>query len=295
VREPKLWRVSVAMAADKAEEEVVELLTGWFGQPACSYTDLARERTTVCVYLRSRPGWSVAQRGALSKALKRIHRGELGVPSLTKLRREDWAESWKRHFKPIDIAGRLLIQPSWSRKRPEAGQLTVVLDPGMSFGTGQHPTTSFCLAELVRARLAGQRQSLLDVGTGSGILAVCAAKLGYQPICALDLDSTAVVIARGNARANGVADKITFQCRDLASLPAAGPKKYSVVCANLLADLLVLHRERLAALVQSGGTLAVAGVLKTEYEVVLDAYRGAGLRLLRSRSRGEWRSASFRK
>ncbi|HZR17073.1 MAG TPA: 50S ribosomal protein L11 methyltransferase [Verrucomicrobiae bacterium] len=283
------------MPVPLGEETVAELLADWFGQPACSYTDLARGRTTVCVYLQSRPDWSTAARGALSKALKQIHPKELSAPSLTKLRREDWAESWKKHFKPITIGGRLLILPSWSHKRPRAGQLTVVLDPGMSFGTGQHPTTSFCLAELVRNRRPGQPQSFLDVGTGSGILAVCAAKLGYEPIRALDLDSTAVANARDNARANGVADKITFQRRDLASLPAAGSKKYSVVCANLLADLLLLHRDRLAALVQGGGTLAVAGVLKTEFEVVLEAYQGAGLRLLRSGSRGEWRSGSFRK
>ena len=142
------------------------------------------------------------------------------------MRREDWAESWKRHFKPIEIGDALLVKPSWSKRRPRKNQAVVILDPGLSFGTGQHPTTAFCLREIVRLKLAKERgrlarefktrhhadepsalQSFLDIGTGSGILAIAAAKLGYQPVHAFDFDAEAVRIARANARANRVQAK----------------------------------------------------------------------------------------
>jgi ribosomal protein L11 methyltransferase len=295
---PELSRVSVTLPASSNEEPVTELLAAWFGQPASSYTDLALGRTTVSIYLQEKPDWSAPACQALSAALGQaqgIDAIELSGPHLNKLRSEDWAESWKRHFKPIEIGGRLLIQPGWSHKPPKAGQLNIVLDPGMSFGTGQHPTTSFCLGELVRARRPGQAQSFLDVGTGSGILAIGAAKLGYRPVHALDLDSVAVAIARGNARRNRVGHKIRFQCRDLASLPSGGSRQYAVICANLLAALLLLERNRLVALVRPGGVLAVAGVLKAEFHQIRAAYAGAGLRLAVIRTRGEWRSGLFRK
>ena len=103
-----------------------------------------------------------------------------GKIEIAKVKREDWAESWKRHFHPIEIGKTLLVKPSWSKKRPAKNQAVVILDPGLSFGTGQHPTTSFCLHQIARGRKNGTpRPSFLDIGTGSGILAIAAAKLGY--------------------------------------------------------------------------------------------------------------------
>src|SRR5262249_14591442 len=120
----------------------------------------------------------------------------------------DWRESWKRHFSPRLIGGRLLVRPSWSPSRPGPGQVEIVLDPGLSFGTGQHPTTDYCLSEVVRLRPRGIRRSLWDVGTGSGILAIAAAKLGFGPIEAWDLDPSAVRVAGQNALENRVRDLV---------------------------------------------------------------------------------------
>ena len=130
---------------------------------------------------------------------------------LNKVPPEDWAESWKRHFKPIEIGGDLLILPSWSKRKPKTGQAVVVLDPGLSFGTGQHATTSFCLNEIVKLRRSSKASelSLLDGGTGSGILAIAAAKLGYKPVEAFDFDPVSVRVARANATSNGVNRKVT--------------------------------------------------------------------------------------
>jgi ribosomal protein L11 methyltransferase len=169
----------------------------------------------------------------------------------------------------------------------------VVLDPGLSFGTGQHPTTAFCLEQLVARRSSKERQSLLDLGTGSGILAIAAAKLGYKPISALDFDAEAVRVARVNARRNRVADRIRFSRRDLTRMPRRAGRTYAVVCANLLADLLLAERERILARLQPVGLLVLAGILKTEFAAVQAAYEAAGLRLVASRAEKEWRSGGF--
>ena len=157
-----------------------------FGQPASSYTDAETRQTTVSVYLRDRPDWFAArQEGTRVWASNGCASGGLdigpGSISLKRIRQEDWAESWKLHFKPVVIGSALLLKPSWSRRRPRKGQAVVVLDPGLSFGTGRHPTTAFCLRQLVARRRRAEAQSCLDIGTGSGILAIAAAKLGYAP------------------------------------------------------------------------------------------------------------------
>jgi ribosomal protein L11 methyltransferase len=173
--------------------------------------------STVTVYCEDKPAAGI--RKTITAGLARL-KGcglEVGPGNITiaKMRREDWAESWKRHFKPIEIGDAMLLKPSWSKRRPRKNQSVVVLDPGLSFGTGQHPTTAFCLHEIVRrilwrkerGRLAREfktrhhgdepsaPQSFLDIGTGSGILAVAAAKLGYKPVHAFDFDGNAVEIA----------------------------------------------------------------------------------------------------
>ena len=214
--------------------------------------------------------------------------------TVSKVRREDWAESWKRHFKPIVVGRDLLLRPSWSRHRPRQGQVEVVLDPGLSFGTGQHPTTAFCLRQLVAHRpRKGERRSLLDMGTGSGILAIAAAKLGYAPIEAFDYDPQAVRVALVNARANRVERRIRILRRDITRMPPHRTRKYSMVCANLIASLLLSERDRIVERVQSGGALVLAGILESEFEKVQRAYEAAGMNLLASRTEKEWRSGAF--
>ena len=184
MKQPALWKVSVRTTAE-AEEAVAEVLQAQFGEPACAYSDVERRITEVSIFLKSKPGWQRAKL-ELSRRLHRIKGCGLdvgsGKPSLVAVPHEDWAESWKRHFHPLEIGAKLLIKPSWSKRRARKGQSVVVLDPGLSFGTGQHATTRFCLRELVALRRPGKAQSLLDIGTGSGILAIAAARLGYAPI-----------------------------------------------------------------------------------------------------------------
>jgi ribosomal protein L11 methyltransferase len=291
-----LWRISVT-TSPSAEEAVSELLGTVFCQPASSYTDADSQQVTVSVYLPQRPPRSVAAGRELALGLERIARYGLdlgaGRVSLKRIRREDWAESWKRHFKPLLIGSALLIKPGWSRRRPQRGQAIVILDPGLSFGTGRHPTTAFCLRQLVALRRRNEAPSCLDIGTGSGILAIAAARLGYRPVVALDCDPDSIRIARDNARRNGVSAKTCFLRQDLTKLPRQSVRKYSVVCANLVSNLLIAERERILACLHPDGTLVAAGILKTEFEQVQGAFESAGLRLTISRSQGEWRSGAF--
>ena len=205
-----LWRVSVHTTA-QSEDAVSELMSRFLACPVSSFHDLANHVCRVDAYLESKPRRVAGLEHDLRSGLRGLAAGGLDVGparvSCRRLGRQDWAESWKRHFPPLAFGGRLRIQPTWSRGRARAGEALVRLDPGLSFGTGHHPTTGFCLAQLVRARRPSQPQSLLDAGTGSGILAIAAAKLGYTPVHAFDFDPQALRVARANARLNRVGGK----------------------------------------------------------------------------------------
>lgn len=291
-----LWQLSVT-TWPQTEEAVTELLAARYEQSTTSYTDVETRQTTVTAYLKTKPDWSHAARRRLLKELRQIGRGSAGDSTkitLKILRPKDWTEEWKRHFKPLQIAGRLWVRPGWTRSQVRRGQTEIVLDPGLSFGTGQHATTHFCLAEVVRAYRPGRELSLLDIGTGSGILAIAAAKLGYKTVEAMDLDPEAVRIARSNAATNKLAGHIRFRCQDLATMRVSPSRTFSVVCANLMAELLLAHKDRILAAVQPHGLLVLAGILKTEFPGIQSAYEAWGMRLVRSRAQREWRSGTFR-
>jgi len=296
MRRETIWQASVVTSVE-AEDAVAELLGNCFAPGPSSYTDVETGHTTVSAYTSTPPKHIPSIKRALCSGLDEIKACglNLGPGNLTiqKLPRKNWAESWKRHFKPIEIGNRLLLKPSWIRRQPKRGQALIVLDPGLSFGTGQHPTTEFCLRELVKRRNQPQSQSFLDIGTGSGILAIAAAKLGYAPVHAFDYDPQSVIVARENARKNRVADQIKLTRADLTKLSRRSAKRYDVVCANLLANLLIAERDRILARVNRNGALVVAGILKREFNEVQHAYESSGWRLVASKSQKEWCSGTF--
>jgi ribosomal protein L11 methyltransferase len=195
-------------------------------------------------------------------------RPEVAVDTITD---QGWAESWKAHFPPLAIGERLFVHPPWVDAVP-AGRVGVVLHPGMAFGTGHHASTRGCLVLLEPALRAAPRARVLDLGTGSGILAIAAAKLGAGEVWGVDIDPDACAIAEENAARNGLGDAIRL-APDLAAVPGA----FDVVLANLLAGALIDAAAAIAARVRPGGTVIGAGLLRDEAPAVRGAWRMVGL------------------
>jgi ribosomal protein L11 methyltransferase len=292
---PKLWQVCLITTAE-AEEAAIEALGAELGVPASCYTDSETHVAQVSAYLETKPAQFDAALKSIHTRLLAAKAGGLnigpGTIEVRAVKRENWAESWKRHFKPLAIGGALLLKPSWSPRRARPGQRVIVLDPGLSFGTGHHATTSFCLREVVRFCGRGGG-SFLDIGTGSGILTIAAAKLGASPIEAFDFDPEAVRVARENARRNHVAPKLKLAQADLTKLPRKPARRFDLVCANLISNLLLQEREKIIARVADGGTLVLAGILQTEFPQVRAAFEAQGLKLVRHRDEKEWASGAF--
>jgi ribosomal protein L11 methyltransferase len=182
----------------------------------------------------------------------------------------DWSEAWKAGLGPVS-AGRVFVRPSWLDAPAPPGSAEVVLDPGMAFGTGAHPTTALCLAALSDLLGARPGAAVLDVGTGSGLLAIAAAKLGAGRVAATDVDPVAVRVARENARANGLPLEPT------GIPPGRVEGSFDLVVANILANTLVELAPALAGKVAPGGAVLLAGILSSQEDEVRSAYRRAGL------------------
>lgn len=293
-----IWKTSIATTAE-AEDAVAELLATHVAPGPSAYTDVETGVTTVSVYTTKPVRQEARTKHALRMGLKALQGFGLeigpGHIRTVKLPRENWAESWKRHFPALEIGRELLVKPSWIKRQLKPGQKLIVLDPGLSFGTGQHPTTGFCLREIVRYAKGQKSRSFLDMGTGSGILAIAAVKLGYAPVRAFDFDPQCVKVSRANARTNRVEKRISITQADLTKLPRRAAKQFDFVCANLLANLLIAERDRILARVKPDGVLVVAGILAREFSEVQSVYEAAGWRLVASKVEKEWRSGTFQR
>jgi len=194
---------------------------------------------------------------------------------------EDWGRTWREHFEGVDVGRALRIRPSWIPSR-EGERVELIVDPSMAFGTGTHFTTAACLEALEDGIRAGC--TVLDVGTGTGVLAIAAAKLGAREVDAVDVDADAVDVATHNAALNGVSGAITLSVGTV--VDTAG--RYDVVLGNLLAPVLRAIACDLAARLAPGGLLIVSGLLTGQEAEVLAAFRAEGLKAVHRRSDGEW-------
>jgi len=202
--------------------------------------------------------------------------GPVGEVAVRRIADEDWLEAWKAQFSPVRI-GPFYIRPSWSAAREDG--IEIVLDPGMAFGTGLHPTTRQCLEAVGELELAGR--SVLDMGTGSGILAIAAAKKGATQVIAADIDPLAVRAAVDNARRNNVTIEVVEGSFDAVSGGC------DLVLANLVADVIVPNAARLAELLDHG-TLVCAGIVADKERATIDALVAQGLHLTDRDQQGDW-------
>jgi ribosomal protein L11 methyltransferase len=210
-------------------------------------------------------------------------------PVYRDIEEQDWAEAWKEHYRPIPIGRRLLIQPAWLS--PPAGQrIPLVLDPGMAFGTGAHPSTQLVLAILEDVLRPGQ--TVLDLGCGSGILSVAAARLGAASTLALDIDPQAVHIARENIRRNGVAATVDVERGSLEALQHRTPPfQADVILANILAPTLEqLITDGLGEVLAPAGRLVLSGILEHQTESLATHAARFGLDRVEVRAIADWRA-----
>jgi ribosomal protein L11 methyltransferase len=213
--------------------------------------------------------------------------GPIGELVAREIKEEDWLESWKAQFTPLRI-GRFLVRPSWSDAPRDPDAIEIVLDPGMAFGTGLHPTTQQCLEAL--STIALEAKGLLDVGTGSGILAIAAAKRGASPVVAVDTDAIAVEAARDNATRNGVTVPV--------GEGSAGdvPGRFEIVIANIVSPVLQQIAPALVARLAPKGMLIATGISAPSEPQTRDAFVRAGLKTLVDRNqRDDWVGLALRR
>ena len=267
-----------------------------------SFRDVEEDFTRIRIYLESGDENSVS---AATKALKSaIEIVGVDAPLETgEIADEDWKFSYRRHFKTEAIGSRLLVVPAWEMPQARKGRETIVMDPGLAFGTGKHETTRACLEyidELSPNHHTTQPSnhhttippyhSFLDMGCGSGILSIAAAKLGFRDVAGFDVDQTAVDAAAENADANGV--KVCLKKFALGrgeSFSATVPPsdgKYDVVAANILGPLLIRFADEIVRYV--GKRLIISGILTELYPEVLAAYEARGLKEVSRKTFGEW-------
>ena len=253
-----------------------------------SYRDVEETSATMQIFL---PDPADAPRAAEALAAAgRIVGLELAPESGT-IPDEDWKLSYRKHFKTEVISPRLVVRPPWEAVTPAPGQKVLTLDPGIAFGTGQHPTTRACLDAIDALAVEGTDRSFLDVGCGSGILSIAAALEGFRDVHGFDNDPDAVRNANENAEANGLG--ALFSDGDLSVPGTATPA--DVVAANVLAPVLVRFAREVGALVNPGGRLILSGILDEQYDEVRAAYAALGFTELSNRLIGEWRTGIFEK
>jgi ribosomal protein L11 methyltransferase len=309
-RDPSGAWLELSVAADlEAVEAVSEILGrvapgGSSVEPALELTDEglgarvdASRPAVVRAYVPARD--VAASRRAAAEASEALgHLQAFGLRPIGELttrvvHEADWAEAWKAYFPVMRIGRRLVIRPTWRRHRAHPGDVVLALDPGMAFGTGLHPTTRLCLAALEglddRGHVAAAR--VLDVGCGSGILAIAAAKLGAERVVGVDTDPIAIEATTANAARNRLARRIKVHEGSLPS--GAGP--FDVVLANLIAGLLVPLAPLLRDELRPGGTLLASGIFVDREEEVTAAFDAAGLESVERSAEGEWLALEARR
>jgi ribosomal protein L11 methyltransferase len=233
------------------------------------------------------------RQGDLARCRRALRRefAALGLSSALRTRwrrEEEWAEAWKRFFGVERVGRRLVVCPAWIDYAPRAEEVVIRLDPGMAFGTGQHPTTRLCLEALESRLRPGQ---VLDLGTGSGILAIAAALLGTTRVIALDIDPVAVDVARQNVALNGVEGRVQVAEGSLGAagpLPDAGAPRFDMVLANVNSAGITEMAPALARALAPGGTLIASGIGDASVAVCRGALEKAGLSVLDQADRDGW-------
>lgn len=196
---------------------------------------------------------------------------------------EDWSNAWKKYYHPVQVGEHLVVCPSWEAYDRQPDDVVLTLNPGMAFGTGTHDTTRLCM-ELLEKYITPQ-DTVLDVGCGSGILAITAALLGANKIIGCDIDEVAVKVAGENAALNGVQDRIAFHQGDLTSQVEGS---FQIICANIVADVIIRLSEDAGSYLAKDGIFITSGIIDTREQDVLNALEQNGFQVIERRTSGGW-------
>ncbi|MCL1829955.1 MAG: 50S ribosomal protein L11 methyltransferase [Oscillospiraceae bacterium] len=201
---------------------------------------------------------------------------------------EDWQESWKQYFHAMKLTDRIVVCPSWEEYQPQCDEILLLMDPGMSFGTGQHESTQLALQLLENCKPKGM--TVLDIGTGSGILAISALKLGAESAVGVDISTVAVTAANENAERNSVKDRFDCICADISD-----PKhndlfeiNFDLIISNVVADFHILMIQNYANWLKIGGKLIISGIITAQLQQVISVFGQTGFEILGSESRNDW-------
>ena len=241
---------------------------------------LDKDRDTVIVHMYLSPEEHPAEILALFKE-KLEASGIAYTLSTSGVEQEDWQNGWRKYYHPLEIGKRLAVVPSWQEY--DTDRVKLILDPGLAFGTGGHETTSLCMEALDERVQGGER--VLDIGTGSGILAIAALKLGAAVAEGVDIDPVAVRTAGENAALNGVQDKLTVLVGDLSD-KASG--QYNIITANIVANAILSLAPAVPGLMADGATFIASGIIDTRKDEVIAGLEQAGLAVVEVKEKRGW-------
>jgi len=281
------WLEVSVQADGEAAEAVSEVFNRYGRGGAVLSTDFGESGDTAVVtvktYLPIDAG-GLETRRRIEEALWHLSQiYPLPAPEFRELAEEDWANAWKKHYHIVRIGQRIVIKPTWQEYDPQLDDVIIELDPGMAFGTGLHPTTQMCLQALEEHLKPGDR--VLDLGTGSGILAIAAARLGAGSVQALDNDPIAVKVAQANVESNGVQNVVTVE---LGSLDKA-TGEFDLVLVNILARVIIeLAGQGLVERVRPSGLMVLAGLVVEQEAEVVAALREHNVEIVERRQEKDW-------
>jgi len=291
----KRW-IELSVETEKtAIDDLINLLSRY-----CSGGTVVEERPAARALVKGFiPEWEQETAQKLEIALLLLGQAaDVGKPNVRVMAPEDWSESWKAYFEPQHIGKRTVIVPTWRNYTPKEGEMVILLDPGMAFGTGLHATTRLCLAAIEEHACAGLRA--IDVGTGSGILSIALAKQGVGPIVALDIDPVAVHVAKDNLALNQVTG-VNVQVGTLAGpdTPADVPMHtcngYDLMVINIFADVIIALAPAIAAALKLGGTVIASGIISAKSDSVAEALQEVGFDAPERRDEDDWVALVARK
>lgn len=207
----------------------------------------------------------------------------LGEVTTSEVYEKDWAESWKKYYKPKKIGDRVVVKPSWEDYEKEDNEIILELDPGMAFGTGTHETTIMCIRQL--EKYIDSRQTVFDVGCGSGILSVAAAKLGAEKVIAVDLDELAIKVSNENAKINHVKNIIDVRHGNLLDVVN---EKADIIVSNIIAEIIVVLTKDITKFLSKNGIFITSGIIHEKIDIVKEAMIAEGLEIIDTITLGEW-------